>query len=48
MVGVDSSPELEKPIHRGEFIARVLWVSLRLLFVFWLAERGQSFVYQGF
>ena len=43
-----SSSELDAPIGRGEFAARVLWIALRLLFVVWLAERGQSFVYQAF
>jgi hypothetical protein len=47
-MGLNSSSEPDAPIGRGEFTARVLWIALRLVFVVWLAERGQSFVYQAF
>jgi hypothetical protein len=35
-------------IGAGELMARVLWVALRLIFAIWLAQPGQSFVYQAF
>ncbi len=28
--------------------ARVLWVVVRLVLVFWLGQKGAYFVYQGF
>lgn len=36
------------PIGQTELAIRVLWIALRLLLVFWLAQPGQTFVYQAF
>ena len=30
------------------FFARVLWVAVQILLVFWLGQKGVYFVYQGF
>lgn len=27
---------------------RVTWVAVRLILVFWMAETGRAFIYQGF
>ena len=47
-MGVNESEERDAPIGWSEFVIRALWVGLRLLLVFWMAEAGQSFVYQSF
>jgi hypothetical protein len=47
-MGIDSTRSDDPPIGNAEFAGRVLWVALRLLLVVWMAEAGQSFVYQSF
>jgi hypothetical protein len=44
----EEHPEPDRELGLGELALRVLWVALRLIFVFWLAQPGQSFVYQSF
>lgn len=33
---------------RAVLIGRVAWITLRLLLVFWLAQKGDHFYYQAF
>ncbi len=40
--------EDETEISHREFAFRIAWIGIRLLFVAWLAESGQAFIYQGF
>jgi hypothetical protein len=51
-MGIDSkktsASDEDRPLGNAEFAARVLWIALRLLLVIWMAEAGQSFVYQSF
>lgn len=32
----------------GQFMLRLLWVVVQILFVYWLGESGAQFFYQGF
>lgn len=45
---VDTPGNNEKPLSIGELIVRVLWMTLQLILVVWLAQRGAFFFYQGF
>jgi hypothetical protein len=47
-MGVEAERNQEQPLANGEFAVRVLWIALRLVAVFWMAEAGQSFIYQAF
>lgn len=36
------------PIPFGQFMLRLFWVVIQILFVYWLGESGAQFFYQGF
>lgn len=36
------------PIPAWQFVLRLTWVVVQLLFVYWLGESGATFFYQGF
>jgi hypothetical protein len=35
-------------IPAWQFVLRLVWVVIQLLFVYWLGETGAQFFYQGF
>lgn len=43
-----SAREGEKPLSLWELAWRVVWMTVQLTLVFWLAQRGAFFFYQGF
>ncbi|MGP0068056.1 MAG: hypothetical protein ACLQGP_31225 [Isosphaeraceae bacterium] len=49
---MDSRPELVTQAAAGvppwRFVARGLWIALRLIAVFYLGQSGGRFFYQGF
>jgi hypothetical protein len=49
---MDSQPgQLTRPVGRvpaWQFVARGLWIALRLIAVFYLGQSGARFFYQGF
>ena len=45
---MDSPATKTVPIPAWQFALRLVWVVVLLMFVYWLGNSGDQFVYQGF